>query len=122
LSDRLPVRLGEAPEDRMDDVRAVLDAVDSSSAWLFATADGTPIAILAAASDPQRVCGLVLYASSTRLTAAEGYEVGTPPERAERVVARLATSWGDDESGGWDCADGAQRGRGPPLADKHGPH
>jgi class 3 adenylate cyclase len=50
-------------EDRMDDVRAVMDAVGSERAALFGSSEGGPMSLLFAATYPQRVSALVLYGS-----------------------------------------------------------
>src|SRR5262249_46731397 len=59
LSDR-PLRPADL-ESRMDDVRAVMDAVGSESAVVFGYSEGAPMAILFAATYPSRVRALVLY-------------------------------------------------------------
>ncbi len=59
LSDRLA---GAASiEERMDDIRAVMDAVGSEHATLFAVSEGGPISLTFAATYPSRVEALVLY-------------------------------------------------------------
>jgi pimeloyl-ACP methyl ester carboxylesterase len=59
LSDRLA---GAASiEERMDDIRAVMDAVDSERATLFAVSEGGPISLTFAATYPWRIEALVLY-------------------------------------------------------------
>jgi len=50
-------------EERMDDVRAVMDAAGSERAALFGISEGGPMSLLFAATYPERVSGLVLYAS-----------------------------------------------------------
>jgi pimeloyl-ACP methyl ester carboxylesterase/DNA-binding winged helix-turn-helix (wHTH) protein len=63
LSDRVPVTQILPLEDRMDDVRAVMDAAGSERATLFGISEGGPLALLFAASYPERVERLVLYNS-----------------------------------------------------------
>src|SRR5262245_46221082 len=53
-------------EDRMDDVRAVMDAAGSERAALFGNSEGGPMSLLFAATYPQRVKALVLYGSFAR--------------------------------------------------------
>src|SRR5262245_5492012 len=48
-------------EERMDDVRAVMDAVGSERAALMGMSEGGPMSALFAATYPQRTVGLVLY-------------------------------------------------------------
>ena len=53
-------------EERMDDVRAVMDAAGSERAALFGASEGGPMSLLFAATYPQRARALVLYGSSAR--------------------------------------------------------
>ena len=50
-------------EERMDDVRAVMDAAGSQHAALFGISEGGPMSLLFAATYPQRARALVLYGS-----------------------------------------------------------
>src|SRR5918995_1408134 len=61
LSDRVPVDRLPTLEQRMDDVRAVMDAAGAGRAVLFGHSEGGPMCMLFAAVYPQRVRGLVLY-------------------------------------------------------------
>jgi pimeloyl-ACP methyl ester carboxylesterase len=56
-------RVARAPtlEERMDDIRAVMDAAGSERATLFAVSEGGPISVLFAATYPARVEAIVLY-------------------------------------------------------------
>src|SRR5437016_3620128 len=49
-------------EERMDDVRAVMDAAGSQRAALLGVSEGGPMSILFAATCPERVLALILYA------------------------------------------------------------
>src|SRR5436190_14891524 len=51
-------------EDRMDDVRAVMDAAGSDRAALVGVSEGGPMSILFAATFPERVHSLTLYGAS----------------------------------------------------------
>jgi class 3 adenylate cyclase len=53
-------------EDRMDDVRAVMDAVGSERAALFGISEGGPMSLLFAATYPERASALVLYGTYAR--------------------------------------------------------
>jgi len=53
-------------EERIDDVRAVMDAVQSERAALFGISEGGPMSLMFAATYPQRVRALVLYGSYAR--------------------------------------------------------
>ena len=60
-------------EARMDDVRAVMDAVKSERASLLGVSEGGPMSVLFAATHPERVSRLILFASLARRTWAPGY-------------------------------------------------
>jgi class 3 adenylate cyclase/pimeloyl-ACP methyl ester carboxylesterase len=55
-------------ETRMDDVRAVMDAVGSERAALFGYSEGGPMSILFAATYPERVSALVLFGTYAKRT------------------------------------------------------
>src|SRR5215471_13039142 len=64
LSDRLSAI--PTLEERMDDVRAVMDAVGSKRAALLGYSEGGPMSIVFAATHPQRTSALMLYGSFAR--------------------------------------------------------
>ncbi len=93
LSD--PIAARTTIEDTMEDLTAVLDAVGSERPALFAQAEGAPMAVLYAATHPDRTRALVLYAGMARMTGAPGYEwPGTPAEREARI-AEIFAQWGE---------------------------
>ncbi|WP_292600717.1 alpha/beta hydrolase [Mesorhizobium sp.] len=61
LSDRIDARHLPSLETRMDDVRAVMDAAGSGRAALLGASEGAPMAMLFAATYPERARALVLY-------------------------------------------------------------
>jgi pimeloyl-ACP methyl ester carboxylesterase len=63
LSDRVPATDLLPLEERMDDVRAVMDAAGSERATLFGISEGGPLAVLFAATYPERVERLILFNS-----------------------------------------------------------
>jgi pimeloyl-ACP methyl ester carboxylesterase len=71
LSD--PVREAPDMEARMDDVRAVLDAVKSERASILGVSEGGPMSMLFAATYPDRVSRLILFGTLARSTWAPGY-------------------------------------------------
>ena len=74
LSDRVAAL--PSLEQRMDDVRAVMDAAGSARAAIFGVSEGGPMAMMFAATYPERVSALVLCATFARLTQAPGYPLG----------------------------------------------
>jgi class 3 adenylate cyclase len=92
LSD--PIAGAVTLEDQMEDVTAVMDAAGSAQAALFAQVEGGAMAMLYAATHPERTRALVLYAAIARATAAPGYEwPGSAAERERRLDAIIA-QWG----------------------------
>ena len=71
-------RISDIPtlEERMDDVRAVMDAVGSQQAALFGISEGGPMSVLFAATYPERASSLVLYGSIARGAWASDYPWG----------------------------------------------
>lgn len=82
LSDRVPPEKLPILEERMDDVRAVMDAVGSERAALFGVSEGGPISALFAATYPERTAALILYGSFAR--------AGAHLMTADELEARLA--------------------------------
>jgi pimeloyl-ACP methyl ester carboxylesterase len=69
LSDRVPEAQLPSMETRMDDVRAVMDAAGSERAVVFGVSEGGPMAMLFAATYPERTIALVLYGTDPDYTA-----------------------------------------------------
>jgi class 3 adenylate cyclase len=86
-------------EEQIDDVRAVMDAAGSEQAVLFAIMESGPMAMLCAASMPERVEALVLYATFARTTRAEGYEFARTAEERDAAMQVFVENWGDGSIG-----------------------
>ena len=80
--------------DRMDDIRAVMDAAGVERAALFGISEGGPLAILFAATYPDRVTKLCLYGTFARMSYDSDYQIGLPPELLEAVVNQISQDWG----------------------------
>ena len=94
LSDRVP--LSELPtlEERMDDVRAVLDAVGSERAALFGYSEGGPLCVLFAATYPGRTSGLVLYATyAKRSDPDEDYPWAPTADERRKYGEQIERDW-----------------------------
>jgi len=90
-------RMREAPtlETRMDDLRAVLDAIGSESAVLFGTFEAASMCLLFAATYPERTRGLVLYNPVAKGTAAPDYPWAQPlDEGLGTGLDEVIASWG----------------------------
>jgi class 3 adenylate cyclase len=98
LSDPVP----EVPtlEQRVDDVRAVMDAAECESAALFGISEGGPMSVLFAAVHPTRVNALVLYGAMGRTTEAPDYPWASPADALRQSAAEfIAPYWGQDARG-----------------------
>jgi class 3 adenylate cyclase len=93
LSD--PVRQVPTLETRMDDIRAVMDAVDSERAVLWAAQEGSRIALMFAATYPERTSALVLYDPSARGLWAPDYPWAPNEEEWRRELREIHDRWGD---------------------------
>ena len=80
--------------DRMDDIRAVMDAAGIERAALYGSSEGGPLAILFAATYPNRVTKLCLYGTFARASYDSDYQIGLPPEIVEVAVNSLSEEWG----------------------------
>ena len=92
LSDRVADLPGL--DDRMDDFRAVLDAVGSEKAALLGTCEGGALSVLFAASYPDRTRALILANSFARATATEDYPWANSPEEWQQHAASISETWG----------------------------
>ena len=89
-------RVAELPtlEQRMDDVRAVMDAEGSKSATLFGTSEGGIMSMLFSVTYPQRTDSLVLYGTYARAYRAPDYPYGDSPETLAASLAYYENMWG----------------------------
>ena len=83
-------------ETRMDDVRAVMDAVGSAEAALFGYSEGGPMSALFAATYPRRTRALVLYGSYARRLRSDDYPWAPTWEERLRTADELEACWGED--------------------------
>jgi class 3 adenylate cyclase len=82
-------------EERMDDVRAVLDAAGSEKAALFGVSEGGPMCMLFAASYPDRVSSLGLNGCAPRLSQATDWPWAASPDVQSSFVERVEKHWGE---------------------------
>src|SRR5262249_2530213 len=89
-------RVAQLPtlEERMDDVRAVMDAVGVQRAALFGISEGGPMSMLFAATYPQRTAALVLYGTFATNVADAEYPWGRTPAEIEHWLKRIDREWG----------------------------
>ena len=81
-------------EERMDDLRAVMDAADCERAAVVGLSEGGPMALLFAATYPERVSALVLWGTFARVAWAPDYPDGIDVEEAEACCDQIEESLG----------------------------
>ncbi len=81
-------------EQRMDDVRAVMDAAGSERAAVFGISEGGVMSALFAATYPERTAGLIINGSYPSALRRPGYPWGYTVERFETAVAQVVDIWG----------------------------
>jgi pimeloyl-ACP methyl ester carboxylesterase len=95
LSDPVPPDRLPMLEERMDDVRAVLDAVDSRETAVFGFSEGGLMSMLFAATYPERTTALVLYGVFAKRVWSPDYPWAPKPDDREREIAELERNWSD---------------------------
>jgi pimeloyl-ACP methyl ester carboxylesterase len=87
-------------EQRVDDLRAVMDAAGSERAALFGISEGGPTSVLFAATHPARVTALVLHGAMGRTTEAPDYPWASAAEALRESAAELIIPyWGQQAEG-----------------------
>jgi pimeloyl-ACP methyl ester carboxylesterase len=94
LSDRVPIKDLPTLEQRMDDVRAVMDAVGSKRAALCGVSEGGAMSALFAATYPERTAALVAIGAYARRIRDASYPWGPTPEEREAFLQEIQENWG----------------------------
>ncbi|HSK27124.1 MAG TPA: adenylate/guanylate cyclase domain-containing protein [Jiangellales bacterium] len=94
LSDRVAADRLPSLEQRMDDVRAVMDAAGSERAFLVGHSEGGPLAVLFAATYPERVGGLVVYGGYAARRPHDDYPWAPSPEARQAFYDSIEREWG----------------------------
>jgi class 3 adenylate cyclase len=84
-------------EERMEDARAVMDAVGVERAHVMGWSEGGPLALLFAVAHPERVQSLVLYGTQACFARKDDYPWGLDPWEADAIAAEIEGTWGDPE-------------------------
>ncbi len=89
-------RLGDLPnlEMRMDDVRAVMDAIGSERAALCGVSEGGVMCALFAATYPTRTSALIMIGSYARLQPTPDHPWGRPLQVQEQLLDTIQRDWG----------------------------
>ncbi len=90
-----PVAAGDLPtlEQRMDDVRAVMDAVGSSRAVVFGASEGGNMSMLFAAAYPKRTIALCTFGSTAKRLHTADYPWAPTWEERQESLAWVEGQW-----------------------------
>src|SRR5215217_6303791 len=94
LSDRVPINQLPTLEQRMDDVRAVMNAVGSDRAALCGVSEGGPMCSLFAATYPEKTLALVMIGTYAKRIRDAEYPWGPTAEQREQFFEVMREQWG----------------------------
>jgi pimeloyl-ACP methyl ester carboxylesterase/DNA-binding winged helix-turn-helix (wHTH) protein/class 3 adenylate cyclase len=94
LSDRVPINQLPTLEQRMDDVRAVMNAVGSERAALCGVSEGGPMCSLFAATYPEKTLALVMIGTYAKRVRDAEYPWGPTQEEREHFFDVMREHWG----------------------------
>ena len=95
LSDPVPTDRLPTLEQRMDDVRAVLDAVGSRQTAVFGFSEGGLMSVLFAATYPERTTALLLFGVFAKRSWSPDYPWAPKPDDRAREIADLERNWSE---------------------------
>ena len=95
LSDRVPHDKLPSLEERMDDLRAVMDAAGSERAAIFGFSEGGNLSTLFAATYPQRTTALLMFGTFAKRIWSPDYPWAPTVEERQKLYDDVARQWGD---------------------------
>ncbi len=95
LSDRVPNDKLPTLEERIDDLRAVMDAIGSERAAVFGFSEGGNLSALFAATYPERTTALVMFGTFAKRIWSPDYPWAPKSEDREREYAVVEDEWGE---------------------------
>jgi class 3 adenylate cyclase len=95
LSDRVPNDKLPTLEERIDDLRAVMDAIGSERAAIFGFSEGGNLSALFAATYPERTTALVMFGTFAKRIWSPDYPWAPKPEDREREYEVVEDEWGE---------------------------
>ena len=97
LSDPVPLDQLPTLEQRMDDVRAVMDAVGSERAALLGHSEGGNMCVLFTATYPDRTAALVLVGCYAKRIRSDDYPWAPAPDDRDREIEETESRWGSPD-------------------------
>jgi pimeloyl-ACP methyl ester carboxylesterase len=98
LSDPVPTDRLPTLEERMDDVRAVMDAVGSGRAALLGHSEGGNMCVLFTATYPERTTALILVGCYAKRIRSDDYPWAPTVEDRARGIEQTEATWGSPEA------------------------
>jgi pimeloyl-ACP methyl ester carboxylesterase len=95
LSDRVPNDKLPTLEERIDDLRAVMDAIGSERAAVFGFSEGGNLSALFAATYPERTTALVVFGTFAKRIWSPDYPWAPKPEDRQREYKVVEDEWGE---------------------------
>ncbi len=89
LSDRVAE---QTLEERIGDVRAVMDAAGSERATIYGWSEGGPMSLMFAATYPERTLALVLYGTFASM---QSEPISLTPGLGEQILEQWEAHWGE---------------------------
>ena len=96
LSDAVPLDRLPTLEQRMDDVRAVMDAAGSERAAIFGSSEGGLMSVLFAASYPERARALIAHAIYAKRLWSVDYPWAPRPQARAAEIESIERTWGGE--------------------------
>jgi pimeloyl-ACP methyl ester carboxylesterase len=95
-----PVTSPPSMDERMDDIRAVMDAAGSRRGTIFGISEGGTLSLVLAHAHPERCESVIVYGSWARRLSGPDYPYGPSAEELDDIVARMDRAWAPGER--WD--------------------
>ena len=95
LSDRVPNDRLPTLEERMDDLRVVMDAVGSERAAMLGSSEGGNLSALFAATCPERTTALIMYGTFAKRIWSPDYPWAPTPEARQKSYENVERNWGN---------------------------
>jgi class 3 adenylate cyclase len=96
LSDPVPLDRLPTLEQRMDDVRAVMDAAGSERAAIFGSSEGGLMSVLFAATYPERARALIAHAIYAKRLWSADYPWAPRPQARAAEIESIERTWGGE--------------------------
>lgn len=95
MSDPMPPNAPPTLEERLEDVRAVMDAAGSQEAVLLANSEGGQLAVLFATTYPERTRSIVSFGAFAALRRRDDYPIGVPAHVLDRTIEFIGEHHGE---------------------------